>query len=44
MEENMTVIRDPKTFYFDFDWPKDVAENLKHEIQIIIKRKELKFS
>ena len=37
MEENMTVIRDPKTFYFSFDWPKDVDENLKHEIEFIIK-------
>ena len=32
MGENMTVIKDPKTFCFNFDWPKDVAENLKHEI------------
>ena len=23
-EENMVVIRDPKTFCFKFDWPKDV--------------------
>ena len=30
MEENMIVIRDPKTFYFDFDWPKDVDKHLKH--------------
>ena len=40
MEENMIVIRDPKTFYFDFDWLKDVDENLKHEIEFIIKRNE----
>ena len=40
MEENMTVIRDPKTFYFDFDWHKDVDENLKHEIEFIIKKIE----
>ena len=40
MEENITVIRDPKTFYFDFDWPKDVDENLKHEIEFIIKNIE----
>ena len=33
----MIVIRDPKTFYFDFDWPKDVEMNLKHEIEYIIK-------
>ena len=29
MEENMIVIRDPK--YFDFDGPKDLDKNLKHE-------------
>ena len=28
MEENMIVIRDPKTFSFNFDWPKYVDENL----------------
>ena len=37
MKENMIVIRDPKIFYFCFDWPKDVDENLKHEIESIIK-------
>ena len=36
-EENMIVIRDSKTFCFNFDWPKDVDENLKHEIEFIIK-------
>ena len=40
MEENVIVIRDPKTFYFDFDWPKDVDENLKHKIEFIIKSNE----
>ena len=40
MEENITVMRDPKTFYFDFDWPKDVDEDLKHEIEFIIKNIE----
>ena len=40
MEENMIVIRHPKTFYFDFDWPKDVDENLKHKIEFIIKSNE----
>ena len=44
MENNTIVIRDTKTFYFDFDWPKDVDENLKHEIEFIIKSRELKFS
>ena len=38
MEENMIVIRDPYTF-FNFDWPKDVDENLKHEIEFISNRK-----
>ena len=37
MEENVVVIKDPKTFYFDFDWPKDVDKNLNHEIEFIIK-------
>ena len=36
----MIVIRDPKTFYFEFDWPKDVDENLKHEIEFILKSTE----
>ena len=36
----MIVISDPKTFYFDFDWSKDVDENLKHEIGFIIKNNE----
>ena len=36
----MIVIRDPKTFYFDFDWPKDGEENLRHEIKFIIKSNE----
>ena len=37
MEEILIVIRDPKTICFDFDRPKDVHENLKHEIEFIIK-------
>ena len=36
----MIVIRDAKTFYFDFEWPKDVEMNLKHEIEYIIKINE----
>ena len=36
----MIVIRGPKRFYFNLDWPKDVDENLKHEIEFITKRKE----
>ena len=35
----MIVIRDLRTFYFDFDWPKDVDKNLKHENDFIIKPK-----
>ena len=27
MKENIIVIRDPKTFCFNFDWPKDDGEN-----------------
>ena len=38
MEKHMT--RNPKTLSFNFDWPKDVDENLKHKIDIIIKRNE----
>ena len=40
MEENITVIRGPRTFCFNFDWPKNVDENLKHEIEFIIKSNE----
>ena len=40
MEENMIMIRDSKTFCFNFDWPKDVDENLKHEIEFIINSNE----
>ena len=28
MEKNIIVIREPKTFYFDFDLPKDFNKNL----------------
>ena len=40
MEENMIMIRDPKIFWFNFDWPKEVDENFKHEIEFIIKSNE----
>ena len=40
MDENMIVIRDPKNFSFNIDWPKDVHEDLKHEIEFIIKSNE----
>ena len=41
MEENMIMIRDHKTSCFSFDWSKDVDENLKDEIEFIIKSNEL---
>ena len=40
IEENMIVIRDPKTFYFNFDFPKDVNKNLIYEIEFIVKSNE----
>ena len=36
----MIVIRDPKTFCFNSDFPKDVDENLMYEIEFTIKSKE----
>ena len=36
MKENIIVIRDPKTFSFNFDCLKDADENLRHEIKFII--------
>ena len=41
MEENMIVIRNIKNVCFNFDWPKDVDENLKHEIEFISKAMNL---
>ena len=40
MEENMIVIRDSKTFYFNFHWPKYVDKNVIHETEFIIKKYE----
>ena len=40
IEEKMTVMRDPKTFCFNFEWPKCVEENLKYLIEFIIKMNE----
>ena len=37
MGKKLVVKREPKPFYFDFDLPKNVANNLKHEIEFIIK-------
>ena len=36
MEENMVLIRNPKTFCFNFAWPKDGDKNLKHKTEFII--------
>ena len=36
MGENMIAIRDRKTFFFNCDFPKDVDENLKHEIEFFL--------
>ena len=33
----MIVIREPKTFYFDFNQTKDVDKNWKHETEFTIK-------
>ena len=40
IEKNMVVIRDPKKFCFNFDWPKNFDENLKYEAEFIIKSNE----
>ena len=40
MEENMIVIKDPTSFSFNSNFPKDVDENLKFEIEFIIKSNE----
>ena len=33
MEQNMILIRNPKTFHFNFDRSKDIDENLKSKIE-----------
>ena len=40
MEENKVVIMELRTLNFDFDWPNNINENLKHEIRFIIKSNE----
>ena len=40
VEEYMIVIRDPKTFCYNFDFPKFVDENLMSEIEFIINGNE----
>ena len=39
MEGNM-VVREPKTFHFNFDLPKTFNKSLKHETEFIVKRNE----
>ena len=39
MKENMTVVRDSDNC-FNFDWPKYFDENLKYEIEFIVKSNE----
>ena len=36
----MIVLMDPKTFCFDIDWSEDVDQNLKQEVEFIIKSNE----
>ena len=36
----MIGMKDPKTFCSNFYWPEYVNENLKHEIEFIIKNNE----
>ena len=38
MEENLIVIRNPKTVFVNFDWSEDLDGNMKHEIEFNIKR------
>ena len=40
MEENVVVIREPKTFSFNLNWPENFDENLKHEMEFIMKNNE----
>ena len=36
----MTVTRNVQNFCFNFDWLRDVDQNLKHEVEFIIKSNE----
>ena len=40
MEENMIMIKDPKKSCFNFDFSKDVDEDLKNKIEFILKSNE----
>ena len=37
MEEQIILVRDLKTFRFNFDWSKYADKNLIHEIEFIMK-------
>ena len=41
-EENVIVIKDPKTFFFNFDWSKYVDKNLKREIKEYLYENKIK--
>ena len=40
MQEDMIVIRDPKTFCFNFELLKDFDEHMKQQTEFIIKSNE----
>ena len=40
MEENIVVIKKPKSFDFDFDLPKEVDKKFEHEVAFIIKHNQ----
>ena len=40
LKNNKVVIREPQTFYFNFDLREYVGKNLNHEIECIIKLNE----
>ena len=40
MDENMIVIKEPKTFCFNFHRPKDFDDSLKHKTEFNIKSNE----
>ena len=37
VEENMIFIKNPEVFCFNFNLPKDVDGNFKHELEFIIR-------
>ena len=40
MEENLTVIKNPKSVCLNFDSSKYLDDNFKHEIEFILKSNE----